>query len=78
MNYEFEDYRNQQKPNLGSWPFWIVPEMFVLSYVIRLGIFLVLIPYLFGVVLSPLGLFLNFLFIDYLIYRGIKMAYGLE
>lgn len=77
-NYEFEDYRNPNKPKLGSWPFWIVPEFYALSYLIRLAIFIVVIPYLFGVMLTPVGLLLNFLLIDYFIYRGIKTVYGLE
>ena len=77
-NYEFEDYRNPNKPKLGSWPFWIVPEFYALSYLIRLAIFIVVIPYLFGVMLTPMGLLLNFLIIDYFIYRGIKTVYGLE
>ena len=78
MNYEVNDYREPEKPKLGSWPFWQVPEFYILSYLIRLAIFIVVIPYLFGVMLTPMGLLLNFLLIDYFIYRGIKTVYGLE
>jgi hypothetical protein len=78
MNYEVNDFREPEKPKLGTWPFWQVPEVFILSYLIRLAIFIVVIPYLFGVMLTPIGLLLNFLLIDYFIYRGIKTVYGLE
>ena len=78
MNYEVKDYREPNKPKLGLWPFWQVPEFYILSYLIRLAIFIVVIPYLFGVMLTPMGLLLNFLLIDYFIYRGIKTVYGLE
>ena len=77
-NFEFEDYREPQKPKLGAWPFWTVPEFYALSYLIRLAIFIIVMPYLFGVVLTPVGLLINFLLVDYFIYRGIKTVYGLE
>jgi len=74
-NYE---YKNNKKPNLGSWPFWTVPVPLVPTYIIRMVLFVVLIPVAFGVSLSSIGLLINFLIIDYVIYLGIKKAFGLE
>ena len=78
MNYEVKDYREPQKPKLGSWPFWTVPEFYALSYLIRIGIFLLGIPWLFGMALTAKGLFITFLLLDYFTYVGLKKVYGLE
>jgi len=78
MNYEVNDYREPQKPKLGSWPFWQVPEFYALSYLIRLAIILVALPMLFGIQLTPVGLFFMFLIFDYFTYKGLKTVYGLE
>jgi len=78
MNYEYQDYREPQKPKLGSWPFWQVPEFYALSYVIRLALFLFVIPYLFGITFTAMGLFSTFMIFDYFTYRGLKTVYGLE
>ena len=77
-NYEFEDYRKQQKPKLGSWPFWQVPEFYALQYVIRLALVMVVIPYLFGIQFTAIGLFSMFMVFDYFTYRGLKTVYGLK
>jgi len=58
--------------NLGSWPFWIAPSDLVLDYLIKMAIFLVVVPMVFGVVYTPMGLFLNYLFLDFLIYLQYK------
>jgi len=79
MNYEVNDYRKPpEKPKLGSWPFWQVPEFFALGYVIRLALILVVLPYLFGIQFTAIGLFTTFLMFDYFTYVGLKKAYGLE
>ena len=78
MNYEVNDYREPNKPKLGSWPFWQVPEFYALSYVIRLALIMVVMPYLFGIKLTAIGLFFIFVMFDYFTYRGLKTAYGLE
>jgi hypothetical protein len=78
MNYEVNNYREPQKPKLGSWPFWQVPEFYALSYLIRLAIILVALPMLFGIQLTPVGLFFMFLIFDYFTYKGLKTVYGLE
>jgi len=79
MNYEVNDYRTPpEKPKLGSWPLWQVPEVFALSYVIRLALVLFVLPYLFGVQLTVIGLFFTFVIFDYFTYVALKKAYGLE
>lgn len=70
MNWESEDFRKKQpEPELGSWPFWIVPEKFAVDYVLKLAIFMIGLPMLFGAVLTPLGLFFNFALVDFIIYK---------
>lgn len=69
MDYEFKDYRKPPKIFLGSWPFWIVPNFWVFDYIVKLVIFLVVIPMFFGVVLTSIGIFLNFLLVDFLVYK---------
>ena len=78
MNYEVNDYREPQKPSLGSWPFWIVPELFVFGYLFRLILFLFVIPSLFGIQLTVMGLFVNFLVVDFIIYLALKKVYEQE
>ena len=77
-NYEYEDYRNHQRPSLGSWPFWTVPELFVFGYLFRLILFLFVIPSLFGIQLTVMGLFVNFLVVDFIIYLALKKVYERE
>ena len=73
MNYEFEDFRKRPpKPVLGSWPFFIVPNFMVFDYLVKIVLFIFLIPSLFGLVLTTLGLFLNFLVVDFIIYLSYK------
>ena len=79
MNYEFNDYRKPpEKPKLGSWPFWTVPEFYAFQYLIRLVLVLLIIPYLFGFQLTPIGLFFLFIAWDYVTYRSLKTVYELE
>lgn len=73
MNYEFEDYRKKPpKPMLGSWPMWIVPNMFVTDYLVKLVMFIFLIPALFGMVLTTTGLLLNFMLVDFIMFMSYK------
>jgi hypothetical protein len=79
MNYEFEDYRKKPKyPELGPWPFWQVPEHFHFGYVLRLLLFLFILPWIFGYTLTPSGMFFTFIIFDYVTYRGFKVLYGQE
>ena len=73
MHFEYEDYRKKPpKPWMGIWPLWEVPSWLALDYVAKLGIFLVGVPYLFGLYFTALGLLTNFLLIDYFVYRSYK------
>ena len=70
---EMHDYRPKPpKQQLGSWPFWIVPTFCVWDYIIKMLMFLFLLPFFFGVVFTPTGLFFNFLFIDFIMYLSYK------
>jgi|MDTB01.2.fsa_nt_gb hypothetical protein len=78
MNYEFNDYRKPKKPKLGSWPFWTVPEFYAIQYLFRLVLVILVIPYLFGFQLTPIGVFFLFVVWDYVTYRSLKTVYELE
>lgn len=74
MNYEFQDYR-EQKPlkDPGPWLTWFIPEQFIFRYFFRMILFLYFIPtMLFGVQLSSLGYFVQFLVIDYVTWLQYK------
>ena len=75
-NYEFEDYREQPPyDDPGPWLGWGVPEKFIFRYVFRLIFWIVLIPFiLFGVMLSPLGMLIQLLAIDYICYMQYKLT----
>lgn len=66
MRYEVNDYRKLKPP--PSWLDWqpIAPA----PYIMKMIAFLFFLPYLFGVAFSPLGLFMNCLLIDYILYYG--------
>jgi len=74
MNWEVEDFRN--KPPLhdpGPWLTWIVPESLALRYVFRIALWIYVIPILlFGIQMTPLGLLIQFLVIDYVSYLQYK------
>ncbi len=71
MNYEFEDYRKKPpKPMLGSFPFWEVPNILVTDYLVKIVAFLFLIPALFGMALTTTGLLINFLLVDFIMYKS--------
>ena len=73
MNYDFEDFRPKPpKQDLGKWPFWSSPPELALDYVIKIAIFLLVVPMFFGVQFTPLGLLFNYLFLDLLIYWQYK------
>ena len=73
MDYEFEDYRKKPpKPMLGDFPLWIVPNIFVTDYLVKLVTFLFLLPALFGISLTIIGLFLNFMLVDFILYLSYK------
>lgn len=64
--YEFNDYRQPKLNDPGPWLTWAVPSEFVLRYLLRLSIWLWLIPtLLLGITLAPVGLLIQFLVVDY-------------
>ena len=70
---EYHDYRPKPpKKDLGSWPFWSSPPELAIDYIIKIALFLIGIPMLFGVAFTPIGLLFNYLLIDYLIYIQYK------
>ena len=74
MNYEFEDYRKPKKLNLGPWLTYRVPSIFVMDYIIKMFLWLWLLPFLVGFAVTPLGLLLNTIIFDYIYYRYIKYS----
>jgi len=72
MNFEVHNPRPPKKPQLGSWPFWSSPPEFAFDYVIKVVLFLFIIPAMFGAALTPVGILLNFFVIDLLIYFQYK------
>lgn len=72
MDWEVKDFRNHPEPPEENWPVWTVPNYVVLDYLFKIVGFIFLLPWLFGVMLTPLGLFFNFLFVDWIIYRQYK------
>ena len=73
MNYEFEDYRKQKKePELGPWSSYSVPKKFSVDYIIKMFLYLWIVPWLFGFQLTALGLLFNTVIYDYIYYRYIK------
>ena len=64
--------RPPRKPNLGNWPFWSSPPELALDYVLKIAVFLIILPSLFGVAFTPMGLLINYLLIDFLLYLQYK------
>ena len=56
-----------------NWPTWSVPTGMLPDYFFKLIFVFWFIPALFGMMFTPLGFFLNFLIVDYIIYIGYKM-----
>ncbi len=72
MNWEFEDYRQHKKPELGPWHTYIVPKIFVSDYLIKMFLWLWLLPFLIGFQITAIGLLFNTVLFDYIYYRYIK------
>ena len=74
MNYEVEDFRKKQPlQDPGPWLTWAVPEILALRYLFRIGIWLYVVPVmLFGVQWTPLGIFVQYLIVDYVSYLQYK------
>lgn len=73
MNYEYEDFRKQEPLNdPGPWLTWQVPSEWSFRYVMRLAIWMWLIPTIFGFALAPLGFLIQFFVVDYFSYLQYK------
>jgi len=74
MMWEVEDFR-EKKPlqDPGPWLTWIVPENLALRYIFRIALWIYVIPFLLlGFNLTPLGVLVQFLVIDYVSYLQYK------
>ena len=70
---EYQDFRPKPpKKDLGSWPFWSSPPELALDYIVKILLFLFLVPSLFGMSFTPMGLLINFLLVDFIIYTQYK------
>jgi hypothetical protein len=72
--WEVEDFRGK-KPlkDPGPWLTWIVPENLALRYIFRIAIWIYVIPFLLlGFNLTPLGVLVQFLVVDYFSYLQYK------
>jgi len=74
MNYEVNDYRKQpplQDP--GPWLTWAIPEFLAFRYLFRIVLWVYVIPVmLFGIQMTPFGVFVQFLVVDYVSYLQYK------
>jgi hypothetical protein len=61
-----------QNQNNNSWIMWTVPEQLALDYVFKLALFLIIIPFLFGLHFTKLGLIVNIVLIDIIMYASYK------
>lgn len=78
MNYEFHDYRPKKpEPDIGGWPFWILPVNEANGYIIRMVLILIVLPLLFlGYLLTPTTTFLYWIIFDLIEYIKIKNKKG--
>lgn len=61
-----------QNQNNHSWLTWTVPEQLALDYVFKLALFLIIIPFFFGLHFTKLGLVVNIVLIDVIMYLSYK------
>ena len=67
MDWEVQDFR-KKKP-IPTWTQWVWPRELVGTYLWRIMFWLILVPtIMFGYILSPVGLLLQLLVIDYFSY----------
>ena len=74
MNFEIEDYR-KKKPlkDPGPWLTWAVPENLALRYLLRIVLWIYVLPFLLlGIQFTSLGLLVQFLVVDYISYLQYK------
>ena len=72
MNYEFYEFRNKPNPDIGPWLTYQVPNEFCVNYAWKLFFYTCLIPWIFGLTISAIGLLAYTLLFDYIYYRYLK------
>jgi len=74
MNFEVEDYRKKQPlKDPGPWLTWAVPENLTLRYLLRILVWIYIVPFvLLGIQLSGIGVLIQFLVVDYISYLQYK------
>tara|TARA_B100000214_G_scaffold134769_1_gene95853 strand:- start:826 stop:1035 length:210 start_codon:yes stop_codon:yes gene_type:complete len=64
---------------LWNWIWWTVPQEHIRRYVIMLALILIIIPqYIFGIMYTTLGFFLNLIWFDLIFYCWVKVKEQLE
>ena len=79
MNYEFNDYRKRTPPpNIGKWPFWILPVQDAQGYIFRMMLLMFVLPIIFmGYLFTPATTFIYWVIFDIIEYIKIKKGRGL-
>ena len=72
MNWEAYDYRPKKPKQPDPWLKWQVPSEQALSYIWNLFMFIFLIPTMLGFVLTPIGIAIQVLVIDYFLWVKYK------
>ena len=64
---------------MTNWLWWTVPQEYVKRYVIMLALILVIIPqYIFGIMYTLLGFFINLIWFDIIFYGWVKVREQIE
>ena len=72
MDWEAYDYRPKKPKQPDPWLKWQVPSEQALSYIWNLFMFIFLIPTMLGFVLTPIGIAIQVLVIDYFLWVKYK------
>ena len=72
MNWEAYDYRPKKPKPPDPWLKWKVPSEQALSYIWNLFMFIFLIPTMLGFALTPIGIAIQVLVIDYFLWVKYK------
>ena len=75
MEYYIPENRRKKKPpQPSSWFLWRVSTDFRFNYILMMFLLLFVIPWILGTHFSPLGLLLNTLLVDFIIYAYINKS----
>ena len=72
MDWEAYDYRPKKPKQPDPWLKWKVPSEQALSYIWNLFMFIFLIPTMLGFALTPIGIAIQVLVIDYFLWVKYK------